>query len=89
MRWAMLPLVENAVGREFPKMNNENKRNEVWRRRIALQLASQLPEDRDEAVAVVRLMMGLVRFVAVDEIEDQDDRVVSFPLGISSSSRAT
>jgi len=37
-----------------------NEKNNTWRRRLAVQIAAQLPEDRDDALAVLRYSQELI-----------------------------
>lgn len=37
-----------------------NDKNTAWRRRLAVQIAAQLPEDREDALAVLRYSRELI-----------------------------
>jgi hypothetical protein len=64
---------------------------EAYRRRAALQLAAQLPDDREEALAVLEIARRLVGFVSAQQgqptPQNTQNRVLGFPglaVGLSS-----
>lgn len=59
--------------------------SEVWLRRQAVQIAAQLPENPDEAVAVLELARKLVEgFLMPQPALDRPAAVVPFPASASS-----
>ena len=43
--------------------DQQKKSDEQWRRRQALQLVAQLPEDEDEAIAVLECAQQIVKMI--------------------------
>lgn len=43
------------------------KHDEIWLRRLGLQIAAQLPENQEDALAVLEVAASLVRFMGVAE----------------------
>lgn len=53
------------------------KHDEIWLRRLGLQIAAQLPEDQEDALAVLAIAGSLVRFMGVAEAPgDQMEGVI-------------
>jgi hypothetical protein len=60
------------------------KRDEIWLRRLGLQIAAQLPERPEDALVVLAVAADLVRFMGAGEaLKSQADVV---PLHLSSAS---
>lgn len=59
---------------------------EAWRSRIALQIASQLPDDPTDALRVLEIAAGLVHYLnrgqATVVAENAEKRVLAFPAGL-------
>jgi hypothetical protein len=63
------------------------KPDEMWLRRLGLQIAAQLPENQEDALAVLAVAANLVRFMGVpDTPSDQRDGVVSLHRSSASAS---
>ena len=45
-------------------MMGGNTNNEVWARRLALQITTQLPENEEDAIKVLRYARDLISFVS-------------------------
>lgn len=68
------------------------KHNQAWRRRHAIQMAAQLPENHEDALAVLALLKELVdSFLAPEADEprrlDQEGSLVAFPGSSSAPNR--
>lgn len=71
------------------------KHNDAWRRRHAIQMAAQLPDQYDDAVAVLGLLKEIVDNFLAPEAEsnnaprrlDQEGSLVAFPGSSSAPNR--
>lgn len=59
---------------------------EAWRSRIALQIASQLPDDPADALRVLEIATELVRYLnrgqAPSVAGGEEKRILAFPTGL-------
>ncbi len=68
-----------------------NRGGEGWRRRIALQIAAQLPDSSEDAIAILDITRRLVGFVAEVGVrlpEADQERVLPFRAGSGRPSRS-
>jgi hypothetical protein len=69
----------------------ENNNNNSWKRRHAIQIAAQLPEDPFEAIAVLELAKQLVQKFLLDDgrnqptlVSERSGEIRAFPAATSS-----